>query len=326
MKNLLQEFIQLSLQESTRADREGVKLPSEYDQIEKYVDKGCFIHLGQLNKLGVNPHSQYNETPNGIYGYPLTNEIFNQFKNDKLPFADKEKYIHIFSARNPEKIITLQDMTKEDCLKRVNELLRVSDFLKQHKSYDDLLRGQVNFSRFTPPGYVFWKMSNYISSVLLSRNSKEWAHLLRKIGIDGIIDMGGGIIFDVEPTQAVFFSKDSIQHLETFWNPKNKKVKERSITHARIVLKKEKTTLQQYEILYNYVQKLKNEGLKISDIFTIGLSSFIAKISSLIPTIKDEISMHNIINAYDSLNLEQFLEPVKLNYNRWKSNLKKTNF
>ncbi len=233
MKNLLQEFIQLSLQESTRADREGVNLPSEYDQIEKYVNKGYFVQLTELNKLGVNPHSEYNETPLGIYTYPLTQEIFEQLIDNSLPTFNECKYINIIKPKNPEKVLTLQNMTEKDCLKYLNQFLKIIGYKKQYKTFEQLKIAR----RGNNPGALFYGKMKAINDKNENNFFHNWSHTLRKMGIDGIIDLGDKIIYPNEPTQAVFFSRNAVELLETFSNPQFRDKRKEKIINFRKELK-----------------------------------------------------------------------------------------
>ncbi len=249
MKNLplLQEFIQLSLKESTRADREKVGLRSEWDEIEKYVDKNCFIHLGEINKLGVNPHSQYYETPLGIYGYPLTQQIYEQLISNKLPNFNQEQYIHIFRARNPGKVLVLQDMDEEDCLNYINQFCKLHQ-MELYSSYEEITKSFHYFHNDTFPGKLFYRSLRALESLI--NRPHRWAHSFPKIGIDGIIDMGSGIIYQEEPTQAIFFSRNAIEQLDTFSNPQFRNKRKIKIVNSRNELKSA-LNKDQLRIIYN---------------------------------------------------------------------------
>jgi hypothetical protein len=97
------------IEEKTRAEKEGVKLPSTAEQLEKYVAKDFtkpeyYMQFSNVNKLGINPKSGY-RTPLGIYSYPVTKQIYNLFINGRLPFAQDRKYIIVFKPREDKNII-----------------------------------------------------------------------------------------------------------------------------------------------------------------------------------------------------------------------------
>lgn len=97
------------IDEKTRAEKEGVKLPSTAEQLEKYVAKDFtkpeyYMQFSNVNKLGINPKSGY-RTPLGIYSYPVTKQIYNLFINGRLPFAQDRKYIIVFKPREDKNIV-----------------------------------------------------------------------------------------------------------------------------------------------------------------------------------------------------------------------------
>ena len=104
------------LEEATRASKEGVKLDTVPEQLEKYVsEKGeeptHFIQFSNINKLGIYPSSDF-RTPMGIYSYPLTRGILDQLKKGKLPFAQNRKFIIVFKKAPGSNILVNQSGAK----------------------------------------------------------------------------------------------------------------------------------------------------------------------------------------------------------------------
>ncbi len=70
-----QHLEEMGLDEKTRADKEGVRLDTNFQKLEKLAEGSddmrptAFLHFSDINKLGINPQSHYN-TPLGIYAYP----------------------------------------------------------------------------------------------------------------------------------------------------------------------------------------------------------------------------------------------------------------
>ena len=52
-----------------------------------------------------------------------------------------------------------------------------------------------------------------------------WGQMLRRLGIDGVVDLGASLIHSNEPTQAVFFGGQAIRILGTFQNPHAKQAR-----------------------------------------------------------------------------------------------------
>ena len=97
------------IEEKTRAEKEGVKLPSTAEQLEKYVAKDFkspeyYMQFSDVNKLGINPKSGYS-TPLGIYSYPITKQLYRLFVAGKLPFAQGRKYIIVFKPNEDKNIV-----------------------------------------------------------------------------------------------------------------------------------------------------------------------------------------------------------------------------
>ncbi len=59
-----------------------------------------------------------------------------------------------------------------------------------------------------------WAVTWYLSD----QNAFKWSRIWRALGIDGIVDLGSGVIHSSEPTQAVFFAIDSVEHVKSFVN------------------------------------------------------------------------------------------------------------
>jgi hypothetical protein len=207
------------INESRRSDREGVELPDTLQQIERYVDRGFYMHFSDIEKLGINPRSLYN-TPLGIYAYPITKDVFDRLKDNKLPFASDRQHIHVFVARDPSKVLDIVDLSMERAVEIANEMNTVLGL--------SIVDDEQKFIRFTNkaylglPGSRLWYHSMLLSSLMiksakkLMKKSLHWNELWRAVGIDGVVDKGKGIIHENEPEQAVFFSSKAIQQVDVF--------------------------------------------------------------------------------------------------------------
>lgn len=108
--NLLRESQELisRIDEITRADKEGVELPTVAEELTKYIsnpDKPeYYMQFSYVNKLGINPSSKYN-TPVGIYSYPITEYSLRSLMAGQIPFASDRTYIIVFKPRSDKGII-----------------------------------------------------------------------------------------------------------------------------------------------------------------------------------------------------------------------------
>ena len=135
-----QHLKEMELDEKTRADKEGVRLDTNFQKLEKLAEGSddmrptAFLHFSDINKLGINPQSHYN-TPLGIYAYPNTAYIRNLFRRGKLPFAQNRKYIVTFKVK-PDQNIIYNDGQKgiptEQYYNYLDEMV-TDEFLKKNK-------------------------------------------------------------------------------------------------------------------------------------------------------------------------------------------------
>lgn len=205
-----------------------------------------FVSFRSINKLGVNPASQYN-TPNGIYAYPLRH-IMTRIEEDQprrsldnnltlAEFAADEPYIWVFKTRVADKTLYLQhcDEALYDQIKEKISVILVHQTGGISKKQLDMTvdtaetsaqnwlvekRG-FDFSDRSFWGGMIWALAYYICQTFTPNNSKPhlfWASLFRKLGYEAVIDDGSGIIYQDEPTQAVFFTKESIEEVELLEN------------------------------------------------------------------------------------------------------------
>lgn len=173
-------------------------------------------------KLGINPKSPY-DTPVGIYSYPLK-LIWPRMIKNTIPFASDRAFLQLFRGRG--NIINLTTMTSDE-YEAYAERLR--DKFDGSFDYPANAQGWSNFkhsienviSRVRTPGGFFWSMTYRIAGAMGGnprRSAIKWNHMMRQIGVDGCVDEGEGIIHINEPTQAVFFSIQSVALVETLPN------------------------------------------------------------------------------------------------------------
>jgi hypothetical protein len=150
-----------------------------YTQLKEYVDDpSIFISFTEIDKIGINPQSNYN-TPLGIYTYPLqvawknykVEKIFNRSAGSTeeptvqternvisraFPFASENPYIQVVQAKKP--LTDLQDFTNGDLQ---NAIYQISKIIKESNAdpvikrraaetfKDDLVK-KIRFRRANP--------------------------------------------------------------------------------------------------------------------------------------------------------------------------------
>ncbi len=176
----------------------------------------AFVTFTQINKLGTNPRSEYN-TPIGIYAYPIS-FILKQAKeeSDRLRsvFGSHQPYVQVFTVDPNANIWTLSDYKIDLSIKQM--------LIKSLHSYGynyNMLAKQYDNDR-----QLWYSMYKAIDPNFDPENEEQsnigtiTRKVLRKAGIDGVIDYGQSIIHENEPTQAVFFNIRQLKHLATLNN------------------------------------------------------------------------------------------------------------
>ena len=204
-------------------------LEGRFEQLEQAFkshpkDGSVFFHFSDLNKLGINPQSNF-DTPLGIYGYPLDEHSWTDFVNKDLPFATERSFIHFFRAKNKDKILELDAMTMEEAFETWKKIVKSNNIEPQHLQHNDEHVGTTvdNIEVFevlsdaarimTPGGRLWYHMWREADDDIV-----RWNKMFRRAGIDGCVDRGKGIIHHAEPSQGVFFSLPAIELLSSHDN------------------------------------------------------------------------------------------------------------
>jgi len=126
---------------SPRYRQKGLKenpVPSGLAAIEKYVDQpGVYFHMSELgpggsqDRLGINPHYGEHSTPTGLYGYPLTKEMYDalrQHDSKKLPYREEARYVHVFRIKPQYKnrLLDIGEYTASQFKQDYDKLLRLA--------------------------------------------------------------------------------------------------------------------------------------------------------------------------------------------------------
>lgn len=216
-------------------DREGNKYAPN-DILMKYVEENnenLFVSFTEINKLGIFPKSKHSSTPLAIYAYPIKFSYDYYIKNkndkfiDKLPFANNNNYFHIFKAKNYNKLLIIgkNEIDLEYYIKKINEYFKKELNNKNFNYNKKHIKEIIDLSNSTSQALY----SIIVRIINENRtNTKSYIRLnniFRYLGFDGIIDIGTGTIHQNEPCQALFFSKNVIETIETYNNNQSNKNK-----------------------------------------------------------------------------------------------------
>lgn len=109
MNTLVKEFL-LSEIRNSGFQQEIESLPVGNESGPKSL---VWFSMTALNKLGVNPKSQYN-TPLGIYCYPLTAKYKEHLLKGTLPFAGNQPYVQLFKIKSDARILNINTYSESE--------------------------------------------------------------------------------------------------------------------------------------------------------------------------------------------------------------------
>ena len=159
-------------------------------------------------KLGINPQAAVSEdTPKGIYFYPLRYFMQMADRDESLPWGDNFPYIQLFQYdRSGE----MTQQTKVDPAKLKQALLQycpeeVIQQVSEEGEYD---------------GTPYWFIYDCLSRLGKSdeTNVIRWNKILRELGFTSVYDPGKGWIAYNEPTQGVVLDPRIIKQHKMFDN------------------------------------------------------------------------------------------------------------
>ena len=208
------------------------------DKIAKYKDDDdIYVSFTKLPKLGINPKTDYN-TPAGIYTYPVKASWKPYFKNWKIPFSGNSPYVqvlrHTRMGKYIEDISNLGQSEFKENLDKLEKFFKDAYRKKLKKDEDDtsidkiflalLKETEARSSNKSYGGVLFYFVHNIAEKIDAYLPTKSFTtsltYIWRKVlGYNMIADKSGeGIIHPSEKIQAVFFDKESYEHIDTLMN------------------------------------------------------------------------------------------------------------
>jgi hypothetical protein len=178
---------------------------------EKYGKEKTFITYTRLDRLEINPNTEYN-TPSGIYSYPLYYSLRNNLLS--IPFAYGMPFVQAFVIDIPEdNILRIStDILTEGMTDRIINAIDNIVGNQNHHNHEI----KTNFGLYMYVQNCVDKSSTKIYKK--SEFAKIQTEIFKYAGIHAIIDPGFGAIHINEPTQAVFFYIEDLAVAGTFKN------------------------------------------------------------------------------------------------------------
>ena len=165
-------------------------------------------------KLGINPQVGISEdTPKGIYFYPLDYTVDLARRGKKLPWGDNLPYIQLFQYDRSG------EMTKETQV----DPARLKQALGQYCPAEVI---QQAIAEPEYDGTPYWTIYDCLSRLGKSdeTNVVRWNKVLRDLGFTSVFDPGAGWIAYNEPTQGVVLDPRIIKQHKTISNKKQSRV------------------------------------------------------------------------------------------------------
>lgn len=151
------------------------KIPDEMKD-----DPYTFISFTDLEKLGINPSTQY-DTPAGIYCYPFR-EMYNYFKTgDSSVFAIGKKYIQVFRLdKTLGHINDISALSKEDAESYVEKLMVIyKDYVQD--IWDDYTNNVLSSYSSTDYGRGLWYCTHNLAKRIVSDNPQTKSSKLNRL-------------------------------------------------------------------------------------------------------------------------------------------------
>lgn len=198
--------------------------------------KNLFISLTSLDKIGINPRSPWDDTPNGIYFYPaeyVINVIGTTGPMTKLPGLGYQPYVNFLQLQGNVIDISDPNFNITEYIDKLQNLWM--QYSKKNKKYaikyieKMMIEAEENLDCVDLPGGKFWSTVEFLCMTDKFINPRQsnyvfiWNTILRKLGIDAIIDTGQSIIYNLEPTQGVALHIKAIKDIDREVNRYSKK-------------------------------------------------------------------------------------------------------
>ena len=203
-----------NLEEARRNPEQNRKSGSgKYDLINYAEDNiddkdNWAVSMTMEPKLGINPRAAVSEdTPKGIYFYPLRYFMQMADRDESLPWGDNFPYLQLFQY-NRSGEMTKQTKVDPAKLKQVLSQYCPEEVIQQASEEDEY------------DGTPYWFIYDCLSR--LGQNDEtnvvRWNKVLRDLGFTSVYDDGGGWIAYNEPTQGVVLDPRIIKQHKMFDN------------------------------------------------------------------------------------------------------------
>jgi hypothetical protein len=193
--------------------------PTIVEQLAQYKsDPNVYIRFSNALEFGYS-HQPKDDTPTGIYAYPLR-QIWKQYNLDgkqnidDLPYAKKRLYLHVFKYHHP----IMQT-------KAYNNIEHDIETLKSRYSHLVNIDGELQKMQHKPPFTILWEITKHIAQELHpDQYANQWAKILKALNYSGFQD-NSGIVHSGDAMQMFLLKPDDATVLLSVLNKSYKHVK-----------------------------------------------------------------------------------------------------
>lgn len=177
--------------------------------LEKYLASlpsldGIYLHYTNMDKIGINPKSDWYETPRGIYAYSAVYNDEGEVHVDWKPGHQRNtNYVFVLKLKPDARILNFKTYTLEQFKKDLETLGK-----EWNEDYNDY--SQKNIAQ------VIYRLADGrdLNTKSKGGNNKRSEVFYRILGYDGLKDPGYSIIHKNEPAQTVFFHRGAFDVLK----------------------------------------------------------------------------------------------------------------
>jgi hypothetical protein len=183
-------------------------------------DSNVHISYTQINKIGINPKTTYDETPLAVYAYPLK-EIWNDINNEGIRnvafAAQKANYIYVLREKG-KKIVDVKDYrvsSLEKDLAAISKMRFIN--IDDYNNAIDMSKTHSNIKNQKPFAFLLFVLNSIFSRKKKSSASvsASIAKVLLELGYSGFSDRSGSSQIHIgEPVQSFFLSSKFYEVVE----------------------------------------------------------------------------------------------------------------
>jgi hypothetical protein len=214
------------------------------------------VHMSDLPKLGINPKSQWSDTPIGVYFYPLDYYYKMKTSREMLPYADSAKYIHLFKYDDSYQLdieqSTVNFSKMDELVKKFYSSLGITEGGPDWDQLELNAKLFCNHKNVESSNAIFYKYVGQLAYGIGRKRSRGkylltsaksdavmFNKILRYCGIPSVIDNGKTIIHSNEPTQGVILDPSIIQSTKLFENKRSNTEKDSVLINRVVKMKYE---------------------------------------------------------------------------------------